>query len=133
MNEAQKAASDSFETNRSTSALLRDSEANLAKRAVPLIDLRTVPREQWDRLLDRHLVVPPTIASLLAGELMDGPPVLDVSRFHAIEEAVEKFYGITEPYYVTMDSNLITTGKAWTYVPEVAPYVSGFIFGKDEQ
>lgn len=134
MNHAQKAASDMFESNRSGDALLRESEADMAKRAIPLLDLRTVPREKWDAFLSRQLAVPPAIASFLACELTDGPPFpLTTEQVHAAEEAVEKFHGITEPYYAAMIPHLGHTGKAWCYVPELAPYVSGFSFGKDEQ
>jgi hypothetical protein len=125
---------DMFESNKNAAALLRDSEADLARRRIPLLDLRTVPREQWDSHLSRELLMPPGVARYLAGELTDTPPAfpLTTEQVHAMEEAVEQFHGITEPYYAAMNLGLSHSGRAWSYVPEAAPYLSGFHFDKEE-
>lgn len=124
---------DMFESNRSASAMLRDGEAESARRASPLLDLRTIPREQWDKHLNSELVLPPGIARFLAGDLTDTPPAfpLTTQQVHAMEEAVERFHGIAAPYYAAMSIRLQQTGRAWAYVPEIAPFVSGFCFGKE--
>jgi len=116
-----------FLSNRTSSAELHDCEVYLVAHPIPLLDLRTVPREEWDAYLDRHLLMPPAIASFFA----DSPPLpLPTEQADAIAQAVEDFHGITAPYYADMSTRLQTEGRAWGFVPEVAPYVSGFYFGK---
>lgn len=127
MNEAEKAARDLLESNLSTSAMVRNDEMELVRRPIPLLDLRTVPREQWDGVLDRELVVPPTIASVLP----DADYPLSGEQADAFADGVAKFYGIETPYYVALSIQLQQTGKTWLYVPEAAPYVSGFYFSKE--
>jgi hypothetical protein len=116
-----------LETNRTAAAELRESEAELVRRPIPLLDLRTVPRERWDSMLDRELVVPPTIASLLP----DVEYPISGEQADAFADGIAMFYGIAPPYYVEMSIRFQQTGRAWAYVPEAAPYVSGFYFSKE--
>jgi hypothetical protein len=127
MNEAQKAAQDMLESNRTLSAMVRDDEAELVRLPIPLLDLQTVPREQWDAMLDRDLMVPPAISSLLS----DATYPLSGEQADAFATGIETFYGITPPYYVHVSIRLQQTGRAWAFVPEAAPYLSGFSFNKE--
>jgi hypothetical protein len=60
------------------------------------VDLRTVPRDQWPQHHCCPLVLPPDVARYLAG--MDAPPTRSESK--GIEDRVQSFYGITEPFLV---------------------------------
>jgi hypothetical protein len=134
MNEAAKTARDMFESNRSAAAMLRDSEAGIARRAVSLLDLRTVPREEWDRHLNRDLLVPEGITRYLAGELTDKPPAFPLTgeETDGMGATVERFHGITAPYFVNVSLSIQHDGRAWAYVPEAAPYLSGFYLDKEK-
>lgn len=64
---------------------------------MPPVDLRTVPREQWEDYDCAPLVVPPDVARYLAG--LDGP--MTTLERDGIEDRVAAFYGITPPWLVT--------------------------------
>ena len=116
---------DHFESNKTAAALARESERELAANPILPVDLRTIPREQWDSCLDHELVLPP--------RLLDGfdPGPLPRESVGALEEAVEKFHGITAPYYARISFDLVETGRAWKYVAEAAPYLTGFTLEKE--
>jgi hypothetical protein len=124
---------DILESNRSPSALLRDAELETARRQIPLPDLRTLPRPEWDRCVHRELAVPDGLARYLAGELTDAPPSFPLTpeQVAGLEEQVERHHGVTAPYYVAMDLGLSRDGRTWYYVPEAAPYLSGFSLGRE--
>lgn len=119
---------DFLESNHSAAAMLRDSEAEIARLAVPLLDLRTVPREQWDALIDRELTLPPGVSAYLSKA--DFP--LPTEHADAMTDSVARFHGITAPYYVDMSTRFQKTGRAWAHVAEAAPFVSGFYFSKEQ-
>lgn len=127
-------AQDILESNRTVSALARDAEREAVRRAIPPVDLRTVPRDQWEPLLGRDLALPDAVARFLAGELTDVPITVPLPReqIHAMEEAVEKFHGITAPYHAAMSLAVQRTGRAWRHEPELARTATGFLLGRDD-
>jgi hypothetical protein len=61
------------------------------------LDLRTIPREEWDDHLWESLAWPPDVQLYL--DATKGEP-LTISEDNAINERTEAFYGVTEPYVV---------------------------------
>lgn len=123
-----------LESNLTNAALLRDAEREIAARAVPPLDLRGIPRAEWTRHLHAQLAIPEGIRRYLAGELTGAPPSfpLDRATVHAMERQVEEWHGITAPWHVAMELPVSQHGRAWRHVPEAAPYLTGFVLGKDE-
>jgi hypothetical protein len=64
---------------------------------LPPLDLRTVPREEWDHYQYRRLIWPPDIQ--LYVESTQGEK-WTVEERNAIGERMEKFYGVSEPYFI---------------------------------
>lgn len=124
--DAPAVSEDYFESNKTAGALARDSEREIVSRGDQPLDLRTVPSERWDACLHQELALPP--------RLLDGfdPGPIPNDLVPALEEAVEKFHGITPPYYAAMSVTLQRTGRAWKYVPEAAPLLTGFTFGRED-
>ena len=125
----KKTQMNDLETNQTNAALLRDTEREIAQRAEPPVDLRSVPREQWDRFLDWDVTLPAIVKVFLERKerLSESFTRAEV---HAIEEATELHHAIEEPYHVTMSPTLQTTGRAWAYVWETEPYLTGLVLGK---
>jgi hypothetical protein len=115
-----------FEDNRTVAAQLRDEELAIVAEKIRPIDLRTIPREQWDKYLDFQLTVPEHLLDAVEG----GP--LDADTLRALDEAVERFHGITAPYYVTTTASLQHQGRGWSYVPEAAEFLTGFVLDKED-
>jgi hypothetical protein len=63
------------------------------------IDLNTIPREIWSEYEYQNLIIPVEYAEPIVGK------TLSVKESDELEIAVEKFYGITEPYYATYNAN----------------------------
>jgi hypothetical protein len=116
-------------SNKTAAAELRDAERDLVAHAGPApVNLRSVPRERWTEYEDWQLTLPDGVQKFLDGH--DGTP-LTRELVHSLEEAVENHHGITAPWHVSMTLAL-QAGRAWTYLPEAAPYLTGFVLGKDE-
>lgn len=111
-------------SNKTIAAHVRDSEAGLADAQLRPVDLRSIPREQWDAYLDHHLALPPHLLDAIAG----GP--VDPQLVPGLEAAVEQFHGITAPYAVTMTMTLQKTGRPWSEAPEAADAMTGFVLDK---
>jgi hypothetical protein len=116
-------------SNLSAAALWREHEERLAVEKTPLVDLRSIPREQWPEYYGRHVTIPADIQKYLDGR---EPGPMTKEEVQNMEIAVERYHGVTEPCYVSMGPNLQTEGKAWSYVAEAAPYLSGFEFNITE-
>ena len=112
-------------SNLTGAALWKEHEERLALDKPPLVDLRTIPREQWLEYFGRDVMPSPEIQKYLDGR---EPGPLSQDEVQMLEIAMEKFHGITEPFYITMGIDLQTTGRTWTFIPEAAPYMSGFEF-----
>ena len=63
----------------------------------PPMDLRTIPREDWDHYQYRPLIWPPDIQFYVDATMGE---TWTVKEGDAISESMEKFYGVTEPYYI---------------------------------
>ncbi|MEA3207849.1 MAG: hypothetical protein QOE70_906 [Chthoniobacter sp.] len=115
-----------LESNKTAAAQLRDGEIERLRAGGPApIDLRSVPSEQWEQLLLHHVTVPPEIGASIDAQPI--PPELVPSY----EEAMERYHGVTPPYFLTMTPTLRRIGRAWAFVPELAPLVSGFILERE--
>lgn len=68
------------------------------KATAPPVDLRAIPREEWDRAVSFSVALPEPIAKYLAGHPKGTP--LSVEESEQISDALEKFYDITAPYFV---------------------------------
>lgn len=79
------------------------------------LDLRTVPREDWDNALDAPLVFPPDVATYLDGILGERP--LTVTEIDHIEKRMNTFYATLPEYIVSVS----TRG-----VPSLIPNTEGF-------
>lgn len=115
-------ANDLLETNKTAGALLRDAELELVKRKEPPVDLRTIPLEQWDNYIGRDVVLPAIIKEWLDAR---PPAAIDETFVQQAEEFTEQHHDVKTPYYLTMSLTLQQTGRAWAYVPEAAPYLTG--------
>ncbi|MGB8170965.1 MAG: hypothetical protein WCF18_25910 [Chthoniobacteraceae bacterium] len=121
-------SSDYFETNKTMAALLREAEQEIVDAGGPLpVDLRNVPRDRWDEFISFHVTLPAAVgATITEGEAI--PP----DQLDAYEDAVAKFHGVTEPYYINLSESLRDYGRAWKYVKEAAKFLTGFRLGKDD-
>jgi hypothetical protein len=66
------------------------------------LDLRTIPRKDWDRYLWQPLICPPDVRTYLEGT--KGKP-LTVLESDNITARLETFYGVSQPYYVIINHN----------------------------
>src|SRR6266478_5701486 len=113
-------AAEFFETNKSAAAQVRDAEQETVDEGGPHpVDLRSIPREKWDEFVNYQLVIPPDVAKSIEGEAP-----YDRQTVAAIEQAVEKWHGITPPFFAVMDVGMQQLGRGWKYVPEAAPYLT---------
>jgi hypothetical protein len=120
---------DFIETNKSPAACVRDGELEIVADGKPwFVDLRSVPREKWDDYVDWDVALPPGVAKYLDGHI--GP--LTTEESDNMEIAIEKFYGIEAPYYITASATMQSKGRSWSYVPESAIFCTGFHIAKEE-
>ena len=127
---AGESAADYFESNKTAAALLRDSEtAYVHNDGPPPVDLRALPRENWGTVLQRHVTLPEGVRAFLDGH--DGSPLAS-SVVHALEETVESYHGVTAPWCILSSPAIQSSGRAWRYVPEAAPYLTGFVLMKED-
>lgn len=122
-------------TNKPLAGLIRDGELDLAtKYKIAPIDLAQIP-SQDRHLYDSHAVVlPEKIAQYL--ESCTFP--LSQDEREMLEIAIEKHYNlapfddddssVTECEWIEMDAHFQETGRTYQYVPECAPYKTGFTF-----
>jgi len=82
-------------TNKTCAAQYRTYEQEILDAKRPLVDLRTIPRERWPEFYGRDVVLPPTIQHYMDGR---EPVELTIDEVQGLELAVEKFYGIEEPF-----------------------------------
>ena len=73
----------------------------------PSVNLLKTPRDQWEELLYSELTQPDPIQKYLDGA--DGK--LTKTEIHAIEEALEKLYSVSDPFYVYYSLGESTDGK----------------------
>jgi len=116
-------------SNPTGAALVKEHEERLAAEKRPLADLRSIPRERWAEFYGRDVVLPPDIQKYLEGRQ---PGAMTYDEVHAPEIAVGRYHGVTEPYYVSMTPHRQTDGRDWCYVPDAAPYMSGFRINNTE-
>lgn len=130
MNESEKLVDQFFKTNQTPSAFVRaDEEALVANDGPGPVELRIVARQRWDSLLNKHVTVPDAVRNYIARH-PEGEP-FTTEEVQDLEIAVEKYHGITEPFYVHMDIHLQQTGRTWMFVPEAVRFQSGFVLGKE--
>jgi hypothetical protein len=113
-------------TNKKNSALLRDTELEIARRGEAPVPLHSIAKDHWDRYLDRDVTLPPNVAHYLHGRATP----LSKEEVQSIEIATEKFHGVTKPYYVAMSLTLQKKGRAWGYIPEADEFLTGLTLGK---
>jgi hypothetical protein len=117
---------DYLESNRSAAALWREYEQKLVTERTPLVDLRLIPRDRWPEFFGRDVTLPPEVQRYL-----DGRELVPMTKeeIDGLEDAVARYHGVEAPYYVDMSiTHWERFGHAWRYVPEAAPYMSGFEF-----
>ena len=102
----------------------RQVERKIIKLALPPVDLREIPREQWDNYIDRDVTMPPSVQTVPSTPLTE-------AQVHAIEEGTEKFHAVTQPYYIHMSFTLQQTGRPWLFEPEVGKFLTGLTLGKE--
>lgn len=117
-------------TNKTPAALLLESEQELVAAKLPPVELRTVPRAEWDSYINRDVTLPPSVFGFLL-ERNDGQP-LTRTEVETIETNTEVFHGVSEPYHISMSLTMQRTGRAWTYLMEAGEYLTGLTLGKDE-
>jgi hypothetical protein len=116
-------------SNRTFAAMTRDDELAAARRAEAPIDLRNVPVEDWKKYVQRDVLLPSTVAKYLRGRQL---LPLSKSEIDGLEDQVDRFHHVQAPYSIVCSLELQRTGRAWLYVPEVAPYVTGFYLDRLE-
>jgi hypothetical protein len=117
------------QSNRHFSAMVRDDELEAVNKAEVPADLRGVPIDQWDRYVQRDVMLPPDVANYL--DVRELRP-LTKSEIDGLENQIAKFHNVQPPYCIVCSLELQRTGRAWLYVPEVAPYVTGFYLDRFE-
>jgi hypothetical protein len=114
-------------TNKKNSALLRDEEKLVVTEGRnTIIDLRPIPKSEWDHWLNYDVTAPPAIARYLHGR----DSALNKDEVHAIEIATEKFHGVTDPYFITVSPTLQSRGRPWAYIEAAGKFLTGLTFGK---
>ena len=126
--ELDRLARDFFETNKTMAAQVRDDERQIAARREPPVNLASVPRDQWDRCVNSEILPPEPIAKYLK-ERPESP--FPTEEIHALEDAIERAYGVSAPFGIAMTPRFQKTGRTWGYAPEAAPYLTGFTLLKD--
>ena len=63
------------------------------------LDLRTIPRKEWDQCLMQPILCPPDVKLYLDGT--KGEPLTPLEK-DSMEERIEAFYEISEPYYIAI-------------------------------
>ena len=78
--------------------------------AAPIVptDLNQVPREQWDDCIFLPLAFPPDVQLYM--DATQGEP-LTLTECLSIENRMEKFYGVTEPYCIFVTDRIATLGQ----------------------
>jgi hypothetical protein len=117
------------QSNRPFSAVVRDDELGAVNKAEAPADLRGVPIDQWDCYVQRDVTLPPDVANYLDGRELRP---LTKSEIDRLENQIAKFHNVQPPYCIVCSLELQRTGRAWLYVPEVAPYVTGFYLDRFE-
>ncbi len=121
---------DFLTSNKTGAALLRDSEREFVENNGPLpINLRKVPRNEWDKFQNHEVEKPPSIAEFLR-ERKQG--TLSSAEVHWIEDYADQFYNVVEPFYIATSPTLQSLGRAWAYVPEAARFLTGLSLRKDD-
>lgn len=115
-------------SNKSFAAHARDSERSAAQGPGP-VDLRIIDCSAWDIFENQQLIIPEGVRSFLRGH--DGTP-LPPETVQSLEEAVEKFHGITPPWSVTMEIHTQQTGRAAMF-PEHGYEPTGFVLDRIEE
>ena len=118
---------DDMLSNRSPAAMARDAEADVAAHGPGPVDLRSIPKDQWDRFIDFDVTLPPAVQTYLADYPVGQP--LTTEEVQNMEIAVEQWHGVSEPYYIAMSLTLQQSGKPWAYVQ--SDKFTGFTFGKE--
>jgi hypothetical protein len=93
------------------------------------VDLRNVPRAQWDEHLYCDVILPPMAIGFLLER--DSSRPFTEKEVHTIENETEWFHNISPPYYVHMDIGLQQTGRPWHHVEEAGHFLSGLTLGKE--
>ena len=109
--------------------MVRDDELEAVNKAEAPVNLREVPMDQWDRYVQRDVTLPPDVANYLDGRELRP---LTKSEIDGLENQIAKFHNVQPPYCIVCSLELQRTGRAWLYVPEVAPYVTGFYLDRFE-
>jgi hypothetical protein len=117
-------------SNRSLSAMVRDDELAAANAAVPPTDLRAIPRDRWNEYRERDVTLPPAVLSYLAGAENRR---LTEAETNGLIDQVAAFHDVESPWYIAASPTLRRTGRAWSYVPEIAPFVTGFYLEKEDE
>ncbi len=120
---------DLFFSNKSLAALARDAEAESAKCGPAPVDLRAIPREEWNKWLNCDVTLPPTVGAYLAAHPKGQPPTSD--EVQNLECVVEEWHGVSSPFYVSMSLTLQAVDKPWQYVE--TENLTGFALGKEER
>ena len=102
----------------------RQVERKIVEVALAPVDLREIPREQWDHYIHRDVVLPPSVP------LVSSVPFTK-AKVRAIEEEVERYHGITPPYFIHMSLTLQQTGRPWYFIPEAGKFLTGLTLGKE--
>lgn len=116
-------------SNRSLSAMVRDDELAAANAAVAPVDLRAIPHERWNEYRERDVTLPPAVLSYLNGSENRR---LTEDETNGLIDQVSAFHGVKSPWYIVASPTLRRTGRAWSYVPELAPFVTGFFLEKED-
>jgi hypothetical protein len=103
--------------------MVRDDELEAVNKAEAPANLREVPIDQWDRYVQSDVTLPPDVVNYLDGR---EPRPLSEPEIDDLEDQIAKFHNVQPPYCIVCSLEFQRTGRAWLYVPEVAPYVTGF-------
>jgi hypothetical protein len=127
MNQTERLIADLL-SNRGFTALAHETERIMIERARPPVDLRKLPRDQWDELCRRDVTLSDAIRKFTDGH--DG--AYTETEVQSLTDALETYHGVREPFYIAMRVPMQQTGRAWIFEEAAAPFLTGFVLEKEE-
>ena len=97
-------------------------EQETIARAIPPVDIQSIPLEERHEYCGADLTVPEHVKAHLAKCVFPLSP----DEIGIIENMMEEHHQVKPPHCIFMEFGI--TGKVYTYLPEVANYLTGFTY-----